>query len=100
MFNTIRARLTLWYASVLTSVLVAFSLGIYFLLSQALHQRVDASLQSLVDITRTSLTHDAQEGQSRDDAARTTVEELSGPQQAIAIFDAEAAPRSRGMGRF
>jgi two-component system OmpR family sensor kinase len=89
MFNTIRARLTLWYASVLTSVLVAFSLGVYFLLSQALHQRVDASLQSIIDIARTSLTHDAQEGQSRDDAARTTVEELSGPQQAIAIFDAD-----------
>ena len=88
MFNTIRARLTLWYASVLAGVLVAFSLGVYFLLSRALHQRVDANLQSVIDIARTSLTHDAQEGQSRDDAARTTVEELSGPQQALAIFDA------------
>jgi heavy metal sensor kinase len=89
MLNTIRARLTLWYASVLTGVLVAFSLGVYFLLSQALHQRVDANLQSMIDIARTSLTHDAQEGQTRDDAARTTVEELSGPQQALAIFDAD-----------
>ena len=88
MLDTLRARLTLWYASVLTGVLVAFSLGVYFLLSQALHQRVDANLQSMIDIARTSLTHDAQEGQTRDDAARTTVEELSGPQQALAIFDA------------
>ena len=89
MLNTIRARLTLWYASVLTSVLLAFSLGIYFLLSQALHQRVDAGLQSMIDITRISLTHDAAEGQSNDDAARTTVEELSGADRALAIFDAE-----------
>ena len=89
MFNTIRARLTLWYATVLTGVLVAFGLGVYILLSRALHQRVDADLQSMIDITRTSLTHDAEEGQSRDDAAHTTVEELAGPQQALAIFDAD-----------
>jgi two-component system, OmpR family, sensor kinase len=87
MFNTLRARLTLWYASVLTGVLVAFSLGVYILLSQALHLRVDANLQSIIDIARTSLTHDAAEGQTRDDAARTTVDELSGPLQALAIFD-------------
>jgi heavy metal sensor kinase len=88
MFNTIRARLTLWYASVLTGVLIAFSIGIYVLLSHALHQRVDANLQSMIEIARTSLTHDAAEGQTSDDAARSTVSELSGPLQALAIFDA------------
>ena len=88
MLNTIRARLTLWYASVLTGVLIAFSVGIYVLLSQALHQRVDVNLQSMIEITRTSLTHDAAEGQSSDDAAQSTVTELSGPEQALAIFDA------------
>src|SRR5688572_1110708 len=91
MFNTIRARLTLWYASVLTGVLIAFSVGIYVLLSQALHQRVDANLQSMIEITRTSLTHDAAEGQTSEDAARSTVSELSGPQQALAIFDPAGA---------
>jgi heavy metal sensor kinase len=89
MLNNIRSRLTLWYASVLTGVLIAFSLGIYVLLSRALHQRVDADLQSVITIARTSLAHDAEEGQSSDDAARTTVAELSGPQQALAIFDAD-----------
>jgi hypothetical protein len=88
MFNSIRSRLTLWYATVLTSVLLAFSAGVYVLLSQALHQRVDANLRAMVDIARTSLAHDAAEGQTSADAARATVAELSGPQQALAIFDA------------
>ncbi len=96
MFNTIRARLTLWYASVLTGVLVAFSLGIYLLLSQALDLRVDANLQSIINIARTSLTHDAQEGQTREDAARTTVDELSGPLQGLAIFDEDGTLLAAG----
>ena len=73
MLSSIRSRLTLWYASVLTGVLIAFSLGTYVMLSRALHQRVDADLQAVVAVTRTSLAHDAEEGQSSEDAARTTV---------------------------
>ncbi|HEY0283902.1 MAG TPA: ATP-binding protein [Vicinamibacterales bacterium] len=96
MLNTIRARLTLWYASVLTGVLVAFSLGIYVLLSRALDLRVDANLQSIINIARTSLTHDAQEGQTREDAARTTVDELSGPLQGLAIFDEDGTLLAAG----
>jgi heavy metal sensor kinase len=87
MIDSVRSRLTLWYVSVLAGVLVAFSLGIYLLMTRALHDRVDAGLHALLGITQKSLIHDAAEGQSLQDAARSTVSELSGPNQALALFD-------------
>ena len=87
MFESVRARLTLWYVSVLALVLVAFSIGVYALLSKALYARVDDGLRAVVDITIKSLANDIEEGQTVQNAAQSTVAELFNPQQAIAIFD-------------
>ncbi len=87
MIDSIRSRLTLWHVSVLAGVLIAFGLGIYALMTTSLHNRVDADLRSMVGITLTSLTHDAAEGQSLQDAAQSTVAELSSARQPLAIFD-------------
>jgi heavy metal sensor kinase len=87
MFESVRERLTLWYVSVLALVLVAFSFGVYALLSNALYARVDDGLRSVVDITTKSLSNDIEEGQTVQNAAQSTVAELFNPQQAIAIFD-------------
>jgi two-component system, OmpR family, sensor kinase len=87
MFESVRGRLTLWYVSVLALVLVAFSIGVYALLSNALYSRVDEGLRSIVDITIKSLANDIEEGQTVQNAAQSTVAELFNPQQAIAIFD-------------
>ena len=87
MFESVRARLTLWYVSVLGLVLVAFSFGVYALLSNALYARVDDGLRAVVDITTKSLSNDIEEGQTIQNAAQSTVAELFNPQQAIAIFD-------------
>jgi heavy metal sensor kinase len=88
MFESVRARLTLWYVSVLALVLVAFSLGVYALLARALYARVDEGLLSLVEITTKSLSNDIDEGQTVEGSAESTVAELRNPQQAIAVFDA------------
>lgn len=87
MLESVRARLTLWYVSVLALVLVAFSLGVYALLARALHARVDEGLLALVEITTKSLTNDIEEGQTVAGSAESTVAELLNPQQAIAVFD-------------
>ena len=42
---TLRARLTLWYAAVLTLVLVAFGVAVYALLSLSLIREIDATLE-------------------------------------------------------
>ena len=89
MINTVRGRLTLWYVSALALILVAFGVAVYVLLSRALHRRVDEALRSTLDITTTSLTNDVEEGQSPESAARSTAAELSHPQQALMIFDAD-----------
>src|SRR3712207_4376751 len=89
MINSVRGRLTLWYVSALALILVTFGAAVYVMLSRALHRRVDEALSSTLDISITSLTHDAQEGQSSQSAAQSTAAELSHPQQALMIFDAD-----------
>jgi two-component system, OmpR family, sensor kinase len=89
MINTVRGRLTLWYVSALALILAAFGVAVYLMLSRALHRRVDEALRSTLEISITSLTHDAQEGQSSQSAAQSTAAELSHPQQALMIFDGE-----------
>jgi two-component system OmpR family sensor kinase len=89
MIETVRGRLTLWYVSVLALILAAFVASVYVMLSRALHRRVDEALRSTLEISITSLTHDAQEGQSSQSAAQSTAAELSHPQQALMIFDGE-----------
>lgn len=44
MFNSIRARLTAWYVSVLAMTLILFSAFLYYFLSQRLYESVDNSL--------------------------------------------------------
>jgi two-component system, OmpR family, sensor kinase len=89
MISTVRGRLTLWYVGVLALILLAFVVAVYVMLSRALHRRVDEALRSTLDISVTSLTNDTEEGQSPESAARSTAAELSHPQQALMIFDAE-----------
>ena len=77
MLDSVRARLTLWYVGLLGAMLLIFSGIVYGLLSRALYARVDESLDALVNVAEVSLTHDAAEGQSVEDAALSTVTELS-----------------------
>ncbi|MBA2340823.1 MAG: sensor histidine kinase, partial [Pyrinomonadaceae bacterium] len=47
MFDSVRARLTLWYTGVLALVLVAFAVTSYFFLDHTLDQRTDNSLAEM-----------------------------------------------------
>jgi len=49
MFQTVRARLTLWYTAILALVLITFSAVSYVLLSRAIHAQNDASLTDAAD---------------------------------------------------
>ena len=46
---TLRARLTLWYTSVLTGVLIVFGTTVYILLSASLYRQVEDTLQRTAD---------------------------------------------------
>ena len=74
MLDTVRARLTLWYVSLLAAILVAVVVMIYVLLARTLYVRIDDSLQVIIQIVATSLANDLAEGQDVDDAARSTAD--------------------------
>ena len=50
MFETVRARLTLWYVSLLAAILVVVLVMTYVLLARALYVRIDDSLQVVIQI--------------------------------------------------
>ena len=85
--ETVRGRLTAFYVTALAAVLIIVGGLIYVLLARALYARIDDGLYALLQITVTSLTNDLVEGQDVADAARSTANELSSPQQMLAIYD-------------
>ena len=87
MLDTVRARLTIWYVSLLAAILVVVLVMVYVLLARALYVRIDDGLQAAVQIAVTSLANDLAEGQAVDDAARSTATELASRQQLVAIYD-------------
>jgi heavy metal sensor kinase len=88
MIETVRARLTLWYVSVLAVALFAVGSLIYVLLARALYLRIDENLHVVVQIAMTSLANDLAEGQDIQDAARSTAAELASRRQMLSIYDA------------
>lgn len=87
MFETVRARLTLWYVSLLAAILVAVIALIYILLARALYVRVDDSLAAFIQIASTSLANDIAEGQTPADAAGSTARELASRQHLVQVYD-------------
>lgn len=87
MLETVRARLTLWYVSLLAAILVAVIALIYILLARALYVRVDDSLTAFIQIASTSLANDLAEGQTPEDAARSTATELASRQNLVQVYD-------------
>jgi two-component system OmpR family sensor kinase len=87
MFESVRARLTAWYVSLLAAILVAVILLIYLLLARALYARIDDSLDAVSQVATTSLANDLNEGQDTADAARSTASEIASRQYLVAIYD-------------
>lgn len=88
MFDSVRARLTLWYVGVLALVLIAFSITIYALLAAILFDGLDTELGATMDETSLSLVHEiVQEGGEERRAAASVLDEHIAPRQAAAVFD-------------
>jgi heavy metal sensor kinase len=87
MFNSVRARLTLWYVFVFGLLLVGFSVLIYVLLTRSLFERADRSLSNAVQATAAEFQSEIKEYNG--DAATGAVEtlkELQFPNIYTAIF--------------
>ena len=88
MIGSLRARLTVWYVSILAVVLAGVSLMVHELLRRQLLERIDENLRAVTSIAVTSLDNDLAEGQGVLSAAQSTSAELHSNQAMVAIYDA------------
>jgi two-component system OmpR family sensor kinase len=88
MFNSVRARLTLWYVFVFGSLLVGFSVLIYALLSRGLYARFDHSLSNAARATAVEFLSEIDEsGGDAAAGAAETLKELQLPNNYTVIFE-------------
>lgn len=91
MFDSVRTRLTLWYSGVLALVLVLFSAGIFYLLTDKLHRRLDVEVQTTTEGIARLLVYELTEGETEAQAMHSALNEHYFPNQAAAIFDAQGS---------
>lgn len=90
MLDSVRTKLTLWYTGVLALILILFSAGIYYLLADKLHRRLDAEVQTAIEgIARLLVYELTDEGESESQALQSALNEHYFPNQAAAIFDTQ-----------
>jgi len=89
MFSSVRSRLTIWYAAVLTCTLLFLSLVIYFIVKQSVLARTDAGLVELSDSFLATLEAeltDAPRAEGITPAARQSMLEHQYPGHAFAVL--------------
>jgi heavy metal sensor kinase len=85
--DSVRARLTLWYAGSLALALVAaFTVG-YVLFSRSLKWRLDQSLRASAGALTDLMAEEIREGESPAEAGESTVRESGLPDRAVTILD-------------
>jgi heavy metal sensor kinase len=89
--ESVRARLTLWYAGTLALVLtVVFAAG-YILFASSLQWRLDNSLRTAADALSGLMIAERLEGETQREAAESTVRESGIPDRAVRILDADGS---------
>jgi heavy metal sensor kinase len=105
MLNSVRVRLTLWYAGALALALLAFALAAYLLVARLARQRADAELADAANQFITTLQAESSEGDEPGNQAHALEETLrqvrfrnlgfqlfTGSHQLAATSDNAAAP--------
>jgi heavy metal sensor kinase len=90
MINSVRVRLTFWYVFIFGSLLVAFSLLVYALLTRSIYDQVDQSLSNTARATATEFQSEIAEFEGDAAAgAGETLNELQLPGIHMAIFEGD-----------
>src|ERR1041384_8162408 len=92
MFDSVRIRLTLWYAGVLALSLVAFALVIYYAAARSFHERQDESLRSTAHTVASAYVEEIGEAHSLTKAAEVVLVELPFPNRYVLIIDSTGQP--------
>src|SRR6266851_3908010 len=89
MFESVRTRLTLWYASVLAVSLVAFALLVYYAAAQIFYERQDESLRSTAETVASAYMQELEEEGSIAKANEVVLAQMVFPNRYVEVVDAE-----------
>src|SRR5256885_14566151 len=87
MFNSVRTRLTLWYAGVLALSLIAFALLVYYAAANAFYARQDESLRSTAETVVSAYTQELEEEQSIAKANEAALPEMDFSNRSVAVTE-------------
>lgn len=91
-FDSVRTRLTLWYAGVLGLSLIAFALLIYYAAAAIFHQRQDESLRSTAQTVASAYVEEFEEQHSLAKAGEVVLAELTFPNHYVEVIDNTGRP--------
>jgi heavy metal sensor kinase len=93
MFDSVRTRLTLWYAGVLGLSLIAFALLAYYAAAAIFHQRQDESLRATAQTVASAYIEEFEEQQhSLARAGEVVLVELTFPNRYVEVIDNTGQP--------
>src|ERR1043165_776068 len=92
MFESVRLRLTLWYAGVLALSLIAFALVIYYAAGNVFHERQDESLRSTAQTVVSAYVEELGEAHSLTIAGQVVLAEITFPNRYVQLIDNDGKP--------
>jgi len=92
MLDSVRIRLTLWYAGVLALSLVAFALVIYYAAGSIFHERQDESLRSTAQTVASAYVEELGETHSQSRAGQLVLAEITFPNRYVQFTDNTGKP--------
>ena len=87
MFDSVRTRLTLWYAAVLALSLIAFAFLVYYAAAGTFRARQDESLRSTAGTVASIYIEELEEVQSTDKANEVVMAEMVFPERYVEVTD-------------
>jgi heavy metal sensor kinase len=92
MFDSVRTRLTLWYAAVLALSLIAFAFLVYSAAAAIFRERQDESLLSTAQTVASAYVEEFEEAHSLDKAGEIVLAELVFPNRYVQVTDNAGQP--------
>ena len=92
MFESVRLRLTLWYAGVLALSLIAFAFVIYYAAGNIFHERQDESLRSTAQTVVSAYLEEFAENHSVITAGQIVLAEITFPNRYVQLIGNDGKP--------
>ena len=92
MFDSVRTRLTLWYAAVLALSLIAFAVLVYYAAAAIFYERQDESLRSTAQTVASAYLEEFEEQHTLAKAGQVVLTELVFPNRYVQVLDKDGRP--------